>query len=87
MEETCVIELVRGLDSMLDHMRADYAKWSNLGDDPNGTRARMTEEYSASLRYYMGKKYVKVYMKGGLIFLLDVLYTDFDRKYSLWYNC
>ena len=41
-----VIELVQGLDSMFDHMRADYAQWSNLGDDPNGTRARMTEEYS-----------------------------------------
>ena len=28
-----VIELVRGLDSMLDHMRAAYAKWSKLGAD------------------------------------------------------
>ena len=55
-----VIELVRGLDSMLDHMRADYARWSDLGEDPRGTRARMSEEYSASLQYYMGKKYVKV---------------------------
>ena len=33
------------------------------------------------------KRHVKVYMKSGLIFLLDVLYNDFDRKYSLWYNC
>ena len=33
------------------------------------------------------KRHVKVYMKSGLIFLLDVLYNDFDRKYSIWYNC
>ena len=75
-----VIELVRGLDSMLDHMREDYAKWSNLGDDPNGTRARMTEEYSASLRYYMGKKYVKV--TDGSSVKAFVVACDDDKKFS-----
>ena len=33
------------------------------------------------------KRHVKVYMKGGLIFLIDVLYNDFDVKYTLWYRC
>ncbi len=32
------------------------------------------------------KRHVKVYMKGGLIFLLDVLYNDFNVKYTLWYR-
>ena len=46
-----VEKFVERMDAMLDHMRADYALWSDLGDDPNGTRARMTEEYSTSLSY------------------------------------
>ncbi len=71
--------LVNGLDSMLDHMRADYAKWSKLGDDPNGTRARMTEEYSASLQYYMGKKYVKV--TDGRSVKAFVVACDDDKKF------
>ena len=75
-----VIELVRGLDSMLDHMRADYAKWSNLGDDPNGTRARMSEEYSASLHYYMGKKYVKI-TDGSSVKAFVVACED-DKKFA-----
>ena len=75
-----VIELVRGLDSMLDHMRADYAKWSKLGDDPNGTRARMTEEYCASLRYSMGKKYVKV--TDGSSVKAFVVACDDDKKFQ-----
>jgi len=32
------------------------------------------------------KRHVKVYTKGGLIFLLDVLYNDFNVKYTLWYR-
>ena len=76
---SCVIELVRGLDSMLDHMRADYAKWSKLGDDPHGTRARMNEEYSASLHYYMGKKYVKV-ISGNSVCAF-VVACDGDKKF------
>ena len=32
------------------------------------------------------KRHVKVYMKSGLIFLLDVLYNDFNVKYTLWYR-
>ena len=75
-----VIELVRGLDSMLDHMRADYAKWSNLGDDPHGTRAKMTEEYCASLHYYMGKKYVKV--TDGSSVKAFVVACDDDKKFA-----
>ena len=72
--------LVEGLDAMLDHMRADYALWSDLGDDPNGTRARMTEEYSASLTYYMGKKYVKI-TDGRSVKAFVVACTD-DRKFE-----
>ena len=78
---TDVIELVRGLDSMLDHMRADYAKWSDLGADPHGTRAKMTEEYCASLHYYMGKKYVKV--TDGCSVKAFVVACDDDKKLSL----
>ena len=33
------------------------------------------------------KRHVKVYRKGGGIWMLDALYLDFDRKYALWYNC
>ena len=32
------------------------------------------------------KRHVKVYMKGGLIYLLDVLCNDFNVKYKLWYR-
>ncbi len=75
-----VTELVEGLDAMLDHMRADYAQWSDLGDDPNGTRARMTEEYSASLQYSMGKKYVKI-TDGSSVKAFVVACED-DKKFQ-----
>ena len=75
-----VEKFVERMDAMLDHMRADYALWSDLGDDPIGTRTRMTEEYSASLSYYMGKKYVKV-TGGGSVKAFVVACTD-DRKFQ-----
>ena len=75
-----VTELVEGLDAMLDHMRADYAQWSDLGDDPNGTRTRMTEEYCASLQYSMGKKYVKV--TDGSSVKAFVVACDDDKKFQ-----
>ena len=75
-----VEKFVERMDAMLDHMRADYALWSDLGDDPNGTRARMSEEYSASLQYYMGKKYVKV-TDGRSVKAFIVACTD-DRKFQ-----
>ena len=80
MEETCVIELVRGLDSMLNHMMLDYAKWIDRGDDPHGTRSKMTEEYCASLHYYMGKKYIKV--TDGRSVKAFVVAVDNDKKFS-----
>ena len=89
-----VTELVEGLDAMLDHMRTDYARWcdlgelkkhqlarwSDLGDDPNRTRVRMTEEYCASLQYYMGKKYVKV-TDGSSVKAFVVACED-DKKFQ-----
>ena len=75
-----VTELVEGLDAMLDHMRADYAQWSDLGEDPRGTRARMTEEYCASLQYYMGKKYVKV--TDGRSVKAFVVACEDDKKFQ-----
>ena len=75
-----VIELVRGLDSMLDHMRADYAQWMDRGADPHGTRAKMTEEYCASLHYYMGKKYVKI-TDGSSVKAFVVACED-DKKFQ-----
>ena len=65
-----VIDLVTGLDKMLDHMRADYKDWSDRSNDRNPDRERdeygetisdrMYREFASSLHYYMGKKYVKV---------------------------
>ena len=75
-----VIELVQGLDSMLDHMRADYAKWIDRGADPHGIRDRMTEEYCASLHYRMGKKYVKVTTNESVCAF--VVACDDDKKFQ-----
>ena len=85
-----VEELVNGLDAMLEAMREDYRNWSGLsnslrpervrGADPHGTRAKMTEEYCASLQYYMGKKYVKV--TDGRSVKAFVVACEDDKKFQ-----
>jgi len=55
-----VERFVEHMDLMLDHMNDSYREWMDQGADPHGNRARMCNEYHASLHYYMGNKYVKV---------------------------
>ena len=81
--------LVEGLDAMLEAMREDYRGWSGRAfvnnpervRDENGETVgdRMCREYCASLRYSMGKKYVKV--TDGTSVKAFVVACDDDKKF------
>ena len=81
--------LVEGLDAMLEAMREDYRGWSGRSNslrpervrDENGETVsdRMCREYCASLRYSMGKKYVKV--TDGSSVKAFVVACDDDKKF------
>ena len=82
-----VESLVNGLDAMLDHMREDYKKWSELSSRYDGAsesrlaiRDDMVKEYNSSLTYRMGKKYVKV--TDGRSVKAFVVACDNDKKFS-----
>ena len=82
-----VESLVNGLDAMLDHMREDYKKWSELSSRYDGAsesrlaiRDDMVNEYNSSLAYSMGKKYVKI--TDGRSVKAFVVACDNDKKFA-----
>lgn len=85
MDGDNMAEMTERLDALLDHMRADYKAWADHGPDPHGTRASMYEEYSDSLDYTIGKKYIKVLKREGdnhssvCAFVVNV---DNDKKFN-----
>lgn len=56
-------------DSLLNHIRADYAQWSSQGASDDAIKARirqeMTDRFNSSLSLEVGSKYVKVVSNGG----------------------
>lgn len=58
------------MNALVDHIKADYATWSNLGtqnQDPISVkvRAEMTERFNESVRFERGSKYLKVVSSGS----------------------
>ncbi len=58
-------KMTERLGELLDHMREDYKAWADRGPDTYGTRASMYEEFSDSLDFTYGKKYIKVIKREG----------------------
>lgn len=62
-------ELNTAMNALVDHIRADYATWSNRGtqNDPIAAKVRqeMTDRFNQSVRFEMGSKYLKVVSNGS----------------------
>jgi hypothetical protein len=57
------------LAAYLDHIRADYTSWQNLGAKPDDTtrkvREEMNQRFVANVKVERGSKYVRVVTNGG----------------------
>ena len=87
LTDEMVEELASGCDALLDHMRSEYKSWSELSCKYDGDsesrktiRDNMYREFSSTLHYYMGKKYIKVV--GDNSVRAFVVACDNDKKFD-----
>ncbi len=83
VNEMTNIDIKTALRGYLDHIVDDYETWQNVGrNGRTEIQAKMLEDFIRGLDFKMGKKYVKVVIKGSVHSFIVNTYDDPKFKFG-----